>query len=392
MISFEDVSKTFHTREGSVAAIDGLDFEVTAGQFFTLVGPSGCGKTTTMRMLAGLETPDSGRISINGETVFCSADRINVPTHRRKISMVFQSYAIWPHMTVFNNVAYPLRVKRVKKAEIAERVERVLDLVGMEAMGPRQATTLSGGQQQRVAAARALVADPQVLLLDEPLSNLDAQLRSHMRLELKDLQHRLGITTVYVTHDQQEALAMSDELCVMNRGTIAQRGTPADIYQYPTNRFTAEFIGSTNLLMARSDGPIHQGLNDVTTSIGRMQAYASDDLPTARRRVIISVRPEAISVSEAEEASSTEGQANVFSGCLESNVFLGESLDCAVRVGSEIVRAKGVAARPMAGGTKLGLWFNPELCTILVDEEVQDGDTEDVFPALDPSVPPSVAS
>src|SRR5207248_8489953 len=216
-----------------------------------LLGPSGCGKTTTLRAIAGLEQPSGGSISIDGQAMYDAAQRRNIPTEQRGVSMVFQSYAVWPHMTVFDNVAYGLRVRKQGAAELKANVERALDLVQMRHLAERGASKLSGGQQQRVALARAIAFSPTVVLFDEPLSNLDAKLRAEMRVELKELQRRLDITSVYVTHDLEEALAISDRIVVMRDGVIEQVGTPGEIYDRPRNTFVADFVGSANLIRGR---------------------------------------------------------------------------------------------------------------------------------------------
>jgi ABC-type Fe3+/spermidine/putrescine transport system ATPase subunit len=238
-------------RYGGVIAVDGVSFTVGRGEHVTLLGPSGCGKTTTLRAIAGLEEPSAGAIRIDGRAVYSSAERRNVPSEKRGVSMVFQSYAVWPHMTVFDNVAYGLRVRKLPRTEVAEQVERALGLVQMREFASRPASNLSGGQQQRVALARAVAFSPTVVLFDEPLSNLDAKLRAEMRVELHELQRRLGITSVYVTHDQEEALAISDRVIVMNNGGIEQVGSPETIYNRPKSRFVADFVGSANLIGGR---------------------------------------------------------------------------------------------------------------------------------------------
>ena len=242
-------------RYGDAVAVNGVSFTVGRGEHLTLLGPSGCGKTTTLRAIAGLEQPSAGTIRIDGQTIYSAAERKNMPTEQRGVSMVFQSYAVWPHMTVFDNVAYGLRVRRQSRAEVEAQVERALDLVQMRHLAFRGASKLSGGQQQRVALARAIAFSPTVVLFDEPLSNLDAKLRAEMRVELRELQRRLDITSVYVTHDQEEALAISDRVIVMNVGVIEQIGTPEEIYNRPKSRFVADFVGSANLIKGRVTAP-----------------------------------------------------------------------------------------------------------------------------------------
>jgi iron(III) transport system ATP-binding protein len=373
MISLTNVTKVFPTPDGDVSAVKDLSFTVANGAFFTLLGPSGCGKTTTLRMIAGLEIPTAGKIAIGDQTVFSKARSVFVPAHKRAISMVFQSYAIWPHMSVRDNVAYPLKVRKVARDERRERVEAVLRLVGLENVGSRSATRLSGGQQQRVALARALVAEPDVLLLDEPLSNLDAKLRSQMREELKALQNRLGVTTIYVTHDQHEALAMSDEVCVLDAGRVAQQGTPEDIYHQPRNRFSAEFIGNTNLIAGSASGPVRRGLNTFDTPIGSVTANAADDLPPGQRDVVIVIRPEAIDMKPVGAAEHAVAQdSSRYEGVIRRLVFFGEHSDCTVDVSGHELRVRSLAIRPLPIGTAVSLLVPHQRCTVLT-EEVVDG-------------------
>src|SRR5215216_514730 len=243
-IHVESLVKQF----GDQRALDDVSFTVADGELFTLLGPSGCGKSTTLMSIAGFQSPERGRIAVGDETFFDASRRVNVPAERRNLGIVFQSYAVWPHMTVFENLAFPLRVRKLKRARIRERVDEVLGLVEMSDYGRRYPHQLSGGQQQRVALARALVYSPSVLLLDEPFSNLDAKLRERARAWVKELQHKLGLTTIFVTHDQDEALSMSDRIAVMSAGRIQQIGTPEDVYRRPANRFVAEFVGRVNLI------------------------------------------------------------------------------------------------------------------------------------------------
>ena len=256
MIRIRDLAMSYPGAGAAAPAVRGISLDIPAGAFFTLLGPSGCGKTTTLRCVAGLERPDAGEIAIGDETVFSSARGIWVAPHDRNIGMVFQSYAIWPHMSVFDNVAFPLHYKRPRpsRAETRDRVMAALALVRLDGLADRPAPYLSGGQQQRLALARALVAEPRVLLLDEPLSNLDAKLREEMRLELREMVRRLRVTTLFVTHEQIEALTMSDVVAVMKDGVIVQQGAPADIYGKPAEAFVADFIGKTNLLTGRVAG------------------------------------------------------------------------------------------------------------------------------------------
>src|SRR5262245_37148814 len=248
MIRVEGLTKTFRANKDVVTSVVGIDFKVPAGEMVTLLGPSGCGKTTTLRCVAGLEKPDEGRITIGERAVVNVAARVFVPPHQRNLGMVFQSYAIWPHMTVLENVAYALEGKRMSRAERRRLAMEALATVKLADLADRPAPRLSGGQQQRVAIARAIVGKPQVLLFDEPLSNLDAKLRVEMRSELRRIQRQIGLSSIYVTHDQAEALAVSDWIMVMKDGRIVERGRPLDIYRYPRHVFTAQFLGTTNLI------------------------------------------------------------------------------------------------------------------------------------------------
>src|SRR5436305_4517742 len=276
---------------GDVVAVDGVSFHVNEGELVSLLGPSGCGKTTTLRCIAGLETATDGEIRI-GSTVVARGGR-EVPPEKRGVNMVFQSYAVWPHMTVFDNVAYGLRVTRESRADIGRRTTEALRLVGLAGFEQRYGTELSGGQQQRVAVARAVVTEPQLLLFDEPLSNLDAGLRERMRFELVQLQRRLGRTSIYVTHDQAEAMVMSDRIILMNRGRIVQESSPRELYDRPASRFAAEFVGSANLLAAE----ITEVGNGLVVRAGSLVLHATGPAPAARR-ALVCIRPETILLAD----------------------------------------------------------------------------------------------
>jgi iron(III) transport system ATP-binding protein len=273
MIVVESLCKSFEQSPQGV--LRGVSFQVKRGEVYTLLGPSGCGKTTSLRAIAGVEKPDSGRITLGNRVVFCSQRGIDLSPDHRRVGMVFQSYAIWPHMTVAGNVAYPLKARRLSAAEIARRVTRVLEIVGLSEFRDRGAPYLSGGQQQRVALARAIVAEPDVLLLDEPLSNLDAKLRSQMRRDLTALQQQLGHTTVYVTHDQDEALSLAHRIALMRDGEIVEEGDPRSLYQLPRHPFTAAFLGEANFVACSVAGRPREGERvEVETAFGRFAAVA----------------------------------------------------------------------------------------------------------------------
>ena len=327
-IQVEGLTKRF----GSMTAVDAIDFAVGDHEFFSLVGPSGCGKTTTLRCVAGLETADEGRIGIKGTTVYASSERLDVPTHERAIGMVFQNYAVWPHMTVYQNVAYPLRLKSVPRTDQQRRVGRVLEMLGMEALGERKPSQLSGGQQQRVALGRALVGEPDVLLLDEPLSNLDAKLREHMRVELKRIQRETGIPILYVTHDQLEALAMSDRIAVMNDGRIHQIASPVEIYEQPATKFVLDFIGSVNYLPAEL---VNADAERVTLRVlqGATLVLPRPGSVPDGREVLLAVRPEDMVLGQAIEGSDLHAR-------VELRSFLGNLCEYRLRHGGHELRVQ----------------------------------------------------
>jgi len=318
-----------------VRAVSQVSFTVEEGRFYTLLGPSGCGKTTTLRCIAGLERADEGEIRVAGKKVYSASDATFVPAYRRPIGMVFQSYAIWPHLTVFENVAFPLRVgkQRFSGDEVRKKVRGALEQVELGGLEERMATQLSGGQQQRLALARALVREPQVLLLDEPLSNLDAKLRERMRVELRELQRRLRITTLYVTHDQIEALSMSNMVAVMSAGVIVQEGSPRDIYLQPKSKFVANFIGSTNQLNGKVAQVGGDGTAVVKTDEGEICCAMLNDI-TAGASVVVVVRPESVVLYRQKPAQG----ANIIEGKIGAAMFLGEYLDCTVELGQNILQ------------------------------------------------------
>jgi iron(III) transport system ATP-binding protein len=325
---------------GPVNAVDNVSFTVAPGEFFTLLGPSGCGKTTTLRCVAGLERPQGGKIHLRGRAVFDARDRVFVVPNQRNIGMVFQSYAIWPHLTVFDNVAFPLKAAGQRNPKVIRaKVERSLELVGLGGFEARPATQLSGGQQQRVALARALVKEPDLLLLDEPLSNLDTKLRERMRSELKRLQRDLGITTLYVTHDQLESVLLSDRVAVMNGGRILQLGTPHDVYERPNSHFVADFMGSTNLLK----GTLRKEARDlalaiVETDLGPLLCSFASGLACGAQ-VIISVRPENIKIAK----ESTPGENNILEGRVKERSYYMGMVEYAIDVLGFELRVRSAA-------------------------------------------------
>src|SRR5438876_3858131 len=364
MLRVEGLYTEYPNEKGEIVrAAQDVSFTVPEGKLFTLLGPSGCGKTTTLRSIAGLERPRVGEIAVNDRVVYSSSKGIFVVPNRRGFGMVFQSYAIWPHMTVFQNAAFPLEVgeKRKTRQEIRDKVTRVLAAVQLDHLADREATKLSGGQQQRLALARALVMEPALLLLDEPLSNLDAKLREKMRFELKRLQRELGITTVYVTHDQSEALALSHSIAVMNRGRIEQIGAPREIYERPANQFVADFIGSTNFLdatVSAADGA--PGFYRVSSELGELKAYAHETLKPADK-VVLSVRPEDIHLSETRP----EGDSNIWQGMVDQKVFLGETADFQVAIGERRLQSRVHPSLRTRVGEPIYVRIEPEKCVAL---------------------------
>jgi ABC-type Fe3+/spermidine/putrescine transport system ATPase subunit len=346
---------------GAVPAVRGVSFNVLPGEQLTLLGPSGCGKTTTLRAVAGLEQPAAGEIRIGGAPVFSSTRNINVPAEKRSLSMVFQSYAIWPHMTVFENVAYGLRVRRTGAVEITGKVRHALDMVQMRDFADRRASQLSGGQQQRVALARAFVFQPSVLLFDEPLSNLDAKLRGDMRIELRDLQHRLGITSLYVTHDLEEALAMSDRIVVMRDGLVEQTGSPDEIYSLPRSAFVADFIGSANLIRGRARPDLASGgLIALETADGQVIYGTAYDRPVGAE-LTFSVRTVHLQILPQRPAETK----NVWPVRVEKTVFQGDFSQVHLAWGGQHLVARCAAMEPIAPGREVVVTVDPQRVVLL---------------------------
>ncbi|MDR7419894.1 MAG: ABC transporter ATP-binding protein [Armatimonadota bacterium] len=350
-VALEHVTKRF----GHVTAVERLSLEVRRGEFLTLLGPSGCGKTTTLNMVAGFLDPDEGAIVLRGRPVTF------LPPYERDTGMVFQNYALFPHMTVYENVAFGLRMRRVRDADVRRRVHQALDQVHLAGLGDRYPRQLSGGQQQRVALARAIVTEPAVLLLDEPLSNLDLKLREAMRLELKALQHRLGLTTVYVTHDQSEALVMSDRVVVMHRGRVEQVGSPLDIYERPATPFVADFIGTMNTLPVAPVSAVGEDGFHVVTSGGarlRLPGLARDGA-----RLLVAIRPEKCRLSRERPAAD-----NAIPATVADVVYLGTTLRYQVTLqggDSLLVDDLNVPSALLARGEAVWAVLPPEHCLLL---------------------------
>jgi iron(III) transport system ATP-binding protein len=365
MLSIQNLIKTYAPRHGSAArppnAINDISFHIREGDFFTLLGPSGCGKTTTLQCIAGLETPTSGRIEIGGTTVFCAQERVLVPANKRNLGMIFQSYAIWPHMSVYDNVAFPLvhGGRRVAGAEVRRRVMTALELVKLQDYAHRPSPHLSGGQQQRVALARALVHEPRLLLLDEPLSNLDARLRDTMRVELRQLVKSLGITTIFVTHDQVEAMAMSDAILLMRSGNVVQQGTPREMFLRPASVFAADFMGRSNVLRGRVVAMDARGGGDVATEIGLIGCALPAGAATGAE-VCVVIRPHA--VCQADDAARGE---NLFTGTISQVVFVGDAVEVDVAIGGQTIRAMLDPYHPWAVGETVRIALRRERCVVV---------------------------
>jgi iron(III) transport system ATP-binding protein len=363
----DDLVKIF---SGDVYAVNHVSLTIPEGQFVTLLGPSGCGKTTTLNCIAGLEQPDDGRITVGSAVLTDVARRVILPPERRGLGMVFQSYALWPHMTVYDNLAFGLKLKKVPGPEIRSRIAETLELVGLGELAKRYPFQLSGGQQQRVALARAVVARPRVLLLDEPLSNLDAKVREQARFWLRDFQQRLGITTVYVTHDQAEALAISDLVAVMSNGHLLQYGPPHEIYERPTSRFVADFIGQTSFLPATVEEVADGHARTRLTSTGAIvTATIPDSPPRAGDRVLLAVRSEKIEVRPdgvpASDSADPESGQNMISARVTSFIYVGSAYEYILETPEGEIR---VATPQAISGSEVELYLPPDAIVVLPDE------------------------
>ncbi|MGH7828371.1 MAG: ABC transporter ATP-binding protein [Candidatus Binatia bacterium] len=358
-LTVQNLRKVFRAQAGEVQAVHGASFSVPNGVFFTLLGPSGSGKTTILRCIGGLEMPDSGEIRLGEKIYYSDKKRIVLMPEERGIAMVFQSYAIWPHMTVFNNVAFPLKygLKRVPNAEIKSKVRRVLKLVQMDGLESRMATQLSGGQQQRVALARALVSEPDLLLLDEPLSNLDAKLREEMRIEIRRIQKSLGLTTIYVTHDQAEALSMSDQVALLRSGEIVQIGAPRELYERPSDVFASSFIGTSNKMTGTLERVANAGSLGVARIQGRDLICVIGEGCREKDEVVVSVRPEDIEVAVVNDPT-----ADGWKGVVRQVVYFGDNMSCEIDSFGSVLRAKLHPSIRLEEGQQVLFSFRSERC------------------------------
>lgn len=353
----------FVLRDEVVHALRGIDLDIQEGEFFVLLGPSGCGKTTMLRSIAGLERPSAGTIAIDGQPVFDSASRTFVPPDQRPIAMVFQSYAIWPHMDVFENIAFPLRRGRMKMADaqVRVRVGEVLEMLGMSEMADRSVTTLSGGQQQRVALARALALRPRVLLMDEPLSNLDLKLQIRLRAQMRDLMHELRLTTVHVTHNQAEALETGDRIAVMEQGRIVQLDSPQAIYRRPENEFVARFLGDMNIFWARFQST-NGGSVTVESPFGSLVAQSASRIAfSPGDDCVVGIRPEDIEIGGAV----ADDRPNTLSGIVVSSDYVGEGFVHAVEAQGQRIRLKCHHREALEKGDSVHLRFPPDSTVVV---------------------------
>ncbi len=356
-----DITKTFMSLDGSgeFTAVDKINLDIKSGELTTMLGPSGCGKTTTLRMVAGFESITSGQLLLGNESIE------SVPPNKRDMAMMFQSYALFPHMSVYDNIAYGLKIQKLPATEIRERTEQIIELMQIKGMEKRLPSQISGGQQQRVALARAVVIEPKVLLFDEPLSNLDAKLREYMRDELRSLQKRLGITSLYVTHDQSEAMAISDKVVLMNKGKIMQVGSPKDLYEDPESKFVADFIGKSNFIDCKI---ISSSLSDAAVEI----VGKTVKVPNPGKH-ISEISGNAVAVMRPEYIKVTEPGEGLFSGRIEKAVFYGNFVQYDVKFNGNLLRVEAYCPQEIkiySPGSEVGINFDLNSLRILADEEI----------------------
>lgn len=347
--------------DGETPALDDISLQIEHGELVALLGPSGCGKTTTLRLVAGFIEPDTGSIQVGGEVI--ASPKFSLPPERRHMSMIFQSYAIWPHKTIYQNVAYGLKYRGVNGGEAAEKVKKMLGVVQLDHLAERYPGELSGGQQQRVALARALVVEPEILLLDEPLSNLDANLREEMRFEIRRLHDEFQFTSVYVTHDQSEAMVIADRICVMNHGKIEQLGTPSQIYERPETRFVADFVGTTNLLSGHLSGSDRFDLEN-----GIVLPIATQAQIVAEQDVSISLRPHDILLRKPTQNGAGVGEDgyHVYPGTVEECFYFGELLDYQIRIGENcVLRTITPPGNRYGTGDPVNVLIHPDHCVLV---------------------------
>jgi len=349
ILKVNNLSKSF----GNVKAVQGVNFEAAEGEVLSLLGPSGCGKTTTLRCIAGFENPDRGEIYLDNRKI------TSIPPEKRGIGMVFQNYALWPHMTVYGNLAFGLQIRKVPKPEIDKRIKKVLNIVQLEGYENRYPRQMSGGQQQRIAMARALVFEPEIMLLDEPLSNLDAQLREEMRFEFTELQKKLGITAVYVTHDQAEALVISDKIVILNQGEIVQSGSPKEIYSNPKNKFVAGFIAVTSFINGRIDSFTEEKKKVIVKTDDGLVIHGFNNSFDIGQKVSVAMRMNVIKFIQ-DENKNDKNTVNMFRGKIIQSSYLGNFIDYKIKVGNWEVRTNSDAKYNFKIGEEVTFYLSPE--------------------------------
>ena len=357
ILKVNNLSKSF----GNVKAIQEISFEATEGKVLSLLGPSGCGKTTTLRCIAGFENPDAGEISLDDRRI------THIPPEKRGIGMVFQNYALWPHMTVYGNLAFGLQIRKVPKPEINKRIKKILSMVQLEGYENRYPRQMSGGQQQRIAMARALVFEPDIMLLDEPLSNLDAQLREEMRFEFSELQKKLGITAVYVTHDQAEALVLSDKIVILDQGKIVQSGTPKEIFSHPRNKFVAGFIAVTSFMDGKVDSLVEEQKKVVVKTDDGLTIQGNNNNLSVGQRVSVAIRMNAVYFVQ-DEDEIEKNSVNLFNGKIIQSSYLGNIVDYKISVGNWVVRTNTEVKNNFKVGDEVKFYLHPEKIIVTLEK------------------------